>query len=48
MPNKRALYTGGGTASYLIGNKGEPIRGELKHKLKHKGVIRTKKTSRSY
>jgi hypothetical protein len=30
-----ALYTGGGTASYLTGNNSEPIRG----KLKHKGVI---------
>ena len=40
MPNKRALYIGGGTASYYIENKGEPIRGELKHK----GAIRIKGT----
>jgi hypothetical protein len=28
----------------LIGNKGEPIRGELKYNLKHKGAIRVQGT----
>jgi hypothetical protein len=40
LPNKRALYTVGGTASYYTGNNGKPIRGELKHK----GAIRSKGT----
>jgi hypothetical protein len=40
LPNKRALYTGRGTASYYTGNNSKPIRGELKHK----GAIRTKGT----
>ena len=42
MPNKRALYTGRGTASCYTGNNSEPIRGELKHK----GAIRIKGTVR--
>jgi len=33
---QRALYTRGGTASYLIRNNSKPIRG----KLRHKGTIR--------
>jgi hypothetical protein len=41
LPNKRALYTVGGTASCYIGNNSEPIRGELKHKgaIEGKGTI---------
>jgi hypothetical protein len=40
VPNKRALYTGGGAALCYIGNNSEPIRGELKHK----GTIRSQGT----
>jgi len=29
---QRALYTGGGTASYIIGSNSEPIKGKLKYK----------------
>ena len=36
LPNKRALYTVGGTASCYIRNNSEPIRGELKHKRNNK------------
>ena len=35
---QRALYTGGGTASYLIGNNSEPIRGELKGSITREAI----------
>jgi hypothetical protein len=43
VPNKRGLYTGRGAASYLAGNKGKPIRGELKHNgiNKNQGITRS-------
>jgi hypothetical protein len=41
VPQQRALYIRGGTASYLIGNNVKPIRGELKHKetIRRPGII---------
>ena len=43
LPNKRALYTVGGTALCYIGNNSKPIRSELKHK----GAIGSKETIES-